>query len=120
MVIYGRHLYNGKVATTFLNICELIDGTANTIETTLQTFMTDKGFPVSRMVGLGTDGASVMVGRHNGVAARFKERQPLLEFTVFAIVWLLLLLRLGMKLRIFVINSNQPFRNCFTFIATAQ
>jgi len=71
-------MYNGSVATTFLKICELIDGTANTIESSLQEFTTDKSLPVSKMVGLGTDGASVMVGRHNGVAARFKQRQPLL------------------------------------------
>ena len=115
-----RYLYSGKVATTFLNISELADGTANTIESTLQTFMTDKGIPVSRMVGLGTDGASVMVGRHNGVAAKFTERQPLLESIAFAIDWLLLLLRLEMKLHIFVINSNPSFRSCSTFIVTGQ
>ena len=32
MVIYARYMYNGSVATTFLKICELFDGTANTIE----------------------------------------------------------------------------------------
>ena len=78
MVIYAQYMYNGIVATTFLQICELVDGTANTIESSLQESMTDKGLPVSKMVGLGADGASVMVGRHNGVAARFRQRQPIL------------------------------------------
>jgi hypothetical protein len=59
MVIYARYMYNGNVATTFLKICELFNGTADTIETSLQEFMTDKGLPISRKVGLGTDGASV-------------------------------------------------------------
>ena len=31
------------------------DGTANTIKSSLQEFITDKGLPVSKMVGLGTD-----------------------------------------------------------------
>jgi hypothetical protein len=38
MVIYARYMYNGNVATTFLKICELFNGTADTIETSL-----DKG-----------------------------------------------------------------------------
>ena len=79
MVIYARYMYSGSVASTFLKICECFDGTANTTESSLQVFMTDKGLPVSKMVGLGTDGASVMVGRHSRVAARFKQCQPLLN-----------------------------------------
>ena len=40
----------------------------------------------------------------------------LLESIAFAIDWLLLLLRLEVKLHIiFIINSNPPFRNCFNF-----
>ena len=120
MVIYARYMYDGNVATMFLKICELFDGTADTIETSLQDFMTDKGLPVSRMVGLGTDGANVMVGRHSGVAARFKQHQPLPAFTVSVIAWLLQLHRLGIMLHTFVTNSNQPFHNCFTFITTAR
>lgn len=78
MVIYARYVYNGDMATTFLRICELFNGIADTIEKTLQEFMTDRGLPIAKMVGLGTDGANAMVGRHNGVAARFKQHQPLL------------------------------------------
>ena len=48
MVIYARYMHNGSVATTFLKICELFDGTANTIESSLQEFMTDKGLPISK------------------------------------------------------------------------
>ena len=78
MVIYGRYVRSGKVATTFLNICELPNGTADTIETTLLAYMDKNNLSVSKMMGLGTDGAAVMTGKRNGVAARFKRRQPLL------------------------------------------
>lgn len=39
MVIYTRYLLPGsnKVTTTFLKICELFNGTADTIETTLRS-----------------------------------------------------------------------------------
>ena len=62
----------------FLNICELSNSTADTIETTLLAYIEGNNLCVSKMVGLGTDGAAVMTGKRNGVAARFKERQPLL------------------------------------------
>ena len=78
MVIYARYVQSGKVATTFLNICELPNGTADTIETTLLAYMDENNLSVSKMMGLGTDGAAVMTGKRNGVAARFKRRQPLL------------------------------------------
>ena len=78
MVIYARYIENGKVSTSFLKICELFNGTADTTETTLVAYMEDKGLSMSKMVGLGTDGASVMTGVHNGVGARFKRRQPVL------------------------------------------
>ena len=78
MVIYGRYVQNGKVATTFLKICELCNGTADTIEMTLLGYMEENSLTMSKMMGLGTDGDAVMTGKHNGVAARFKQRQPLL------------------------------------------
>ena len=45
----------------------LFNGTADSIETTLVGYMEDKGLSVSKKIGLGTDGASVMTGVHNGV-----------------------------------------------------
>ena len=78
MVIYARYVENGKVVTNFLKICELFNGTADTTETTLVANMEDKGLSMSKMVGLGTDRASVMTGVHNGVGARLKRCQPIL------------------------------------------
>ena len=72
MVIYARCIENGKIATNFLKICKLLNGTADTTKTALVAYMEDKGLSVSKMIGLGTDGASLMTGVHNGVGARFK------------------------------------------------
>ena len=71
-------ILSGKVATTFLKICELSNGTANTIETTLLSYIEENGLTTSRLTSLGTDGAAVMTGKCNGVAARFRLCQPLL------------------------------------------
>ena len=65
MVIYVRYIENGKVSTSFLKICELFNGTVDTIETTLVAYMEDKGLSMSKMVGLGADGASIVTGVYN-------------------------------------------------------
>ena len=79
MVIYVMYLTpEAKVCTGFLTINELPDGTAETVEKNLTAYLESKDMPLSRMVGFGSDGASVMTGRHNGVAARLKRLQPIL------------------------------------------
>jgi hypothetical protein len=35
-----------------------------------------KGLDISKMVGIGTDGASVMTGKRNGVVVKLKEHSP--------------------------------------------
>ena len=79
MVVYVRYLSSeGKPCTQFLTITELPNGTAETVEKYLLRYLESKTIPLSCMVGFGSDGAAVMTGRHNGVAARLKNRQPLL------------------------------------------
>jgi hypothetical protein len=53
----------------------------------------------------GFDGASVMVGRHNGVAARFKQLQTLLAFSLY----LFLLLKMH---TVDIQNSNDASSKC--------
>ena len=47
---------------------ELPDGKAETIVTALEKFMEEKNLPMQQLIGLGSDGASVMVGRKSGVS----------------------------------------------------
>ena len=112
----GSYVYDGNVATMFLKICELFDGTADTIEISLLEFMTDKQLSISRMVGVGADGASVMVGRHNAEAARFKQHQPLLTGILCVRHRLALAAAQAgndVQLHVFVTNPNQPFHNYY-------
>ena len=46
----------------------LPDGTASTIHSALLNFMSKHMLDIEKMVGLGSDGASVMVGCRNGVS----------------------------------------------------
>ncbi len=79
MVIYVRYLSpEAEICTSFLAILELNNGTAETVEKALLTYLEDSSIPLSSLVGFGSDGASVMTGRLNGVGARLKRLQPIL------------------------------------------
>ena len=79
MVVYVRYLSpEAKVRTSLLKVIELPNGTAETVEKYLLTYLDSQNIPLSCMVGFGSDGAAVMTGRHSGVAARLKRHQPLL------------------------------------------
>ena len=79
MVVYIRYITpNAEVKTSFMKILELFNGTAQTIEEAVVNYLDNTNLPFSKMVGFATDGARVMTGRLNGVAARLKRRQPVL------------------------------------------
>ena len=66
-VIYGRCVVDGELRSHFLGMKDLINGTAETIETSLVQFLQYVGLNVS---SFGSNGASVMTGRQNGVATQ--------------------------------------------------
>ena len=79
MVIYCRFIRSDcQVRTVFLKIVELSNGRADTIKEAVKSYLGNSLIPLSRLVGLATDGASVMTGRHSGVAARLKAVQPII------------------------------------------
>ena len=49
---------------------DLFNGIAETIETSSVQFLQDVGLSLSNVSSFGSDGASVMTGRQNGVATR--------------------------------------------------
>ena len=60
----------------YLRIIQLVGGTAVTIHQAIVTEFNNLGINIKQMLGLATDGASVMVGRRNGVSTRLKENVP--------------------------------------------
>jgi hypothetical protein len=62
--------------TNFVKIIPLSDGTAETIVHALTQFLAEHKLPVQKMCAIGSDGASVMVGKRNGVVAKLKELVP--------------------------------------------
>ena len=77
LVVVARcTLPSGDVKTMFLDISDVPDGRAATIESALLLCMEKYGLDMAKMRGFGSDGAPVMVGRRSGVASRLKGRQP--------------------------------------------
>ena len=55
---------------------DLVDGTAECIEEAIRAYITDKELPFSKLMGFGSDGASVMTGRLTGVGTRLHQSNP--------------------------------------------
>ena len=72
LVVYGRAVVDGKLESHFLGMRDLADGRAMTIERSLLEFWNDNGLEITNMSSFGSDGANVMTGRREGVAARLK------------------------------------------------
>lgn len=56
-----------KIISTFLGLVELEDGTANNIVNGLKLLLSGLNLNIKKLIGIGTDNASVMTGTTNGV-----------------------------------------------------
>ena len=67
---------HGKCQTSFLEFRELANGKTDTITDALVELCGNCNFPLTKLTSFGSDGAAVMVGRNNGVAARLRGLCP--------------------------------------------
>ena len=78
LIVYGRYLVQGDVKNSFLQICELIDGKVETIESKVCQVCDELQLDLQKLCGLGSDGASVMLGVRGGISTLLKEQTPFL------------------------------------------
>lgn len=79
LMIYVQYISGkGDITCRFLDVAEMQATTADAIFEAATSVLSDKEMDTDDMVGLSTDGASVMTGVHKGVAARFKELNPMI------------------------------------------
>ncbi len=76
LVIYAKAIVQSAVRPFFLALKEIPDGTAESVKENLKEGLAECGLTIDRVAALGSDGASVMTGRVNGVAARLRQEQP--------------------------------------------
>lgn len=65
-----------SVRDRFFGLLKLEDCTAEAIFNAICNYITKNDIPINNLIGLAADNASVMIGKHIGVQARFKELLP--------------------------------------------
>ncbi|XP_063366388.1 uncharacterized protein LOC134654851 [Cydia amplana] len=65
-----------QTVTTFYRLLKLIECDAKTVCDLITDALKKDGLKVENMIGIGVDGANVMVGRHNSVTAILKRELP--------------------------------------------
>jgi hypothetical protein len=67
LIIYIKAIVDCDVDTFFLALKELNDASAKSIVKSILTTLSEHGLDLSNCTGLGSDGASVITGKHSGV-----------------------------------------------------
>jgi len=79
-IIFIQYVQNAKVQIRFLAVNDLLDGAvsanAQAITDNVKQELVKSGLDIHNFLSLASDGASVMVGKHNGVAALLKRENP--------------------------------------------
>ena len=78
LLAYVQYFHEKKLKTNLLENIEITTAKADaeTITSKILTELNIKGLDIRKMVGIGTDGASVMTGRKSGVVVRLREHTP--------------------------------------------
>ena len=66
----------GKIISTYLDMPVLAACNATAITESMKHTLSNYNLPLKKLVGIGTDNASVMVGVNNGVAAKLRKDVP--------------------------------------------
>lgn len=75
MVRFFSHK-RGQVVTTFYRILKIVECDAKSVHQVIVDQFEKDGLQLENMVGIGVDGANVMVGKHNSVTAILKRKLP--------------------------------------------
>jgi hypothetical protein len=78
LIVYTHYINNGIRKLRFLADIELSHCDARSLFTVILNVLEDYGVSSNKCLGFGSDGASVMTGRENGVAALLKRVNPYL------------------------------------------
>lgn len=78
LVVYIRYVADGEITTDLVGNIRIPDGCANTITEEILKEIKCLGLDAVNLVGLGSDGASVMFGRKAGVGVKLEKDAPYL------------------------------------------
>ncbi|XP_067657737.1 uncharacterized protein C17orf113-like [Haliotis asinina] len=78
LIMFLKIQNNGKTDTVFLGNFSVHSGTAECITEKVKEVLSEWNISLEQLVGLGSDGASVMTGRRAGVGVRLQPESPFL------------------------------------------
>ena len=111
LVLYGRYLEeHGGPHAVFLQIIDLFNGTAETVDVALVKYCNDKSISWRRVLRFASDRASVMIGWHFGIAARLKAHNP----RIISIQCIALRLALSVAESVDSVHYLKKFKNILT------
>lgn len=73
LIVFLRILVDGKPKTIFVGNFTVTAGDAETLFRKLTEIFEENRIDTSKMIGFGSDGAAVMMGKHSGVGVRMKQ-----------------------------------------------
>ncbi|CAI7841279.1 unnamed protein product [Closterium sp. NIES-54] len=76
MIVYLTFIMDRRVVTEFFTLLTMEKCDAGSLFEVLMNHLRSAGVDVSKLVGISTDGASVMTGKDNGLVARIREHAP--------------------------------------------
>ena len=76
LIIYINLLINRSLENFFIHLNEMKQCDADSLTRGIATYFEKNDISIAKVAGLGSDGASVMVGRHNGIGAKLKKQNP--------------------------------------------
>ncbi|CAI7792326.1 unnamed protein product, partial [Closterium sp. NIES-54] len=76
MIVYLTFIMDRRVVTEFFTLLTVEKCDAASLFEVLMNHLRSAGVDVSKLVGISTDGASVMTGKDNGLVAQIREHAP--------------------------------------------
>ncbi|CAI7847568.1 unnamed protein product [Closterium sp. NIES-53] len=76
MIVYLTFIMDRRVVTEFFTLLTVEKCDVASLFEVLMNHLRSAGVDVSKLVGISTDGASVMTGKDNGLVARIREHAP--------------------------------------------
>ncbi|KAI5083925.1 hypothetical protein GOP47_0000094 [Adiantum capillus-veneris] len=75
-VTYIENAGNGEICTKFIDLLRPKSASAESLFDALVSYLKLVDFPMQKLVGIATDGATVMSGQHTGLVTRLREKVP--------------------------------------------
>ena len=80
LAIMSRHISHNVPVTRYLGVIDLDELNAEAITLNLKNFIVAKGLEVKKVLHIGSDGTTTLVGTKSGIVKRFQDINPFITY----------------------------------------